>query len=369
MGQQPNLPQVSLEFENGRIGSEKKQAWPIENSITLLGRRSCCDIRFADESVSRVHASLILTPRGCGSWICWAGAGRRINGVSSAYAYLHDGSQIEIGSYKIRVRYHEDQARPHPAEAVLDEEPQNDRPHRRRSRQPRGTVSEDLLYNLVTNMAEMQKQMFDQSQLQIGPADSDAGVGPSKPAGPAQDRDQPRARNYQGNARIPASSERPRQTARGFAVPVAEPAAFFSDGLGERPIQLRMRLWTRNGRTMSCRLRALFPVQRGRRGKFRSPGACLGLRNPTRSKTTRFYSSGCRNWIGSETAGCRKSSGPSGVPASRRELVPVEASERNVVREQEKPSRDLSHVETSKARRTTSLQSRLTCITSTTRVG
>ncbi len=168
VGQQPNLPRVSLEFENGRIGSEKKQGWPIENSITLLGRRSCCDIRFADDSVSRVHASLILTPEGL--WIVdlLGRGGTRINGVSSAYAYLHDGSQIEIGNYKVRVRYHEHQARPHPAEAVLDEDqPKNDR-NPGRSRQPRGTVSEELLYDLVTNMAQMQKQMFDQSQLQIG---------------------------------------------------------------------------------------------------------------------------------------------------------------------------------------------------------
>jgi len=83
VGQQPNLPQVSLEFENGQIGGEKK-AWPIENSITLLGRRSCCDIRFADEGVSRVHASLVLTSEGL--WIVdlLGRGGTRVNGVASA---------------------------------------------------------------------------------------------------------------------------------------------------------------------------------------------------------------------------------------------------------------------------------------------
>ncbi len=162
--QQPGLPQVELEFENGKIGKEK-QVWPIENSITLLGRRSCCDIRFADESVSRVHASLVLTKEGL--WIVdlLGRGGTKVNGVLSAYAYLHDSSLIEMGGYKIRVHYKTRFSQPHPAEAVLDED---QRAPQRRGKSSAGTVSEDLLYDLVTNMAEMQKQMFDQSQMQIG---------------------------------------------------------------------------------------------------------------------------------------------------------------------------------------------------------
>ncbi len=163
--QLPGLPQVSLEFENGRVGSEKKQTWAIENSITLLGRRSCCDIRFADESVSRVHASLILTNEGLWAVDLLGRGGTKVNGVPSAYAYLHDGSQMEIGGYKIRVKYADRAAQPHPAEAVLDEEPKQ---NRNRTGSETRTVSEDLLYDLVTNLAQMQKQMFDQSQMQMG---------------------------------------------------------------------------------------------------------------------------------------------------------------------------------------------------------
>jgi pSer/pThr/pTyr-binding forkhead associated (FHA) protein len=169
VGQQPGLPQVSLEFENGKIGSEEKKLWPIENSITLLGRRSCCDLRFADESMSRVHASLVLTQEGL--WIVdlLGRGGTKVNGVPSAYAYLQNGSLIEMGGYKMRVRYAGRDSQPHPEEAFLNEEAR--RPRRRsgsRKSQKRGSVSEDLLYELVTTMAEMQKQLFDQSQLQIG---------------------------------------------------------------------------------------------------------------------------------------------------------------------------------------------------------
>lgn len=162
VGSPSQIPPIMLEFENGQVGREKQPSWPLENTITLLGRCSCCDIRLSDESVSRVHASLVLT--GEGLWIVdlLGRGGTLVNGVPAAYAYLPNGSQVQVGAFKIRIRYGRGQS--HPAEAVLNEE----EAALRADRSEACGVSEEELYELLSQVAEMQQQMLDQSQMQLG---------------------------------------------------------------------------------------------------------------------------------------------------------------------------------------------------------
>ena len=93
----PALLAIELVLMNASSSSKERRVLRISTSLTLIGASRQCDVWLKDESVSRVHASLVLTPYGL--WIVdlLGRDGIRVDGRPAYWKQLHDGSTIQIG--------------------------------------------------------------------------------------------------------------------------------------------------------------------------------------------------------------------------------------------------------------------------------
>jgi pSer/pThr/pTyr-binding forkhead associated (FHA) protein len=180
----PALPSIELALMNGRNSSKKRGVLRISTSLTLIGASRQCDVWLKDESVSRVHASLVLTPYGL--WIVdlLGRDGVRVDGRPAYWKQLYDGSTIQIGRFRFSVHF----ALASSQSTVKVEERPKDRNRgrskaesapaggtsqgkdRKRGRSkataPPGSMSEGSVMKLVKHLTEMQAQFFEHSQLQ-----------------------------------------------------------------------------------------------------------------------------------------------------------------------------------------------------------
>ena len=96
------LPEVKLELltttHAGRI-------WPINRLITLVGRDDRCRITLVDESISKVHCSLLLLPSGLWAIDLLGKDGIEVNGLPVRCAPLPEGSELRIGKYVLKTHY------------------------------------------------------------------------------------------------------------------------------------------------------------------------------------------------------------------------------------------------------------------------
>jgi hypothetical protein len=159
------LPAVHLEFINGRGNSRRGQSRKILGPVTLLGASRQCDFWLRDESVSTVHAGLVLTPDGLWVVDLLGRNGVLVDDRPAYWKHIHDGSLVQIGRFRFRVRFGDSNSR-----SGSDAEGRGDpeilpAPGRRKS--SRGTVSEDSVMAMFQHMTEMQNQFFEQSQVQM----------------------------------------------------------------------------------------------------------------------------------------------------------------------------------------------------------
>ncbi|MBX3436000.1 MAG: FHA domain-containing protein [Planctomycetaceae bacterium] len=96
------LPLVHLELLNQQF---KGMSWPINRVLTLVGRDDRCRITCADESISRVHCSLLLTPYGLWVIDLLGRGGIRVNGIPCRCASLAAGDELSVGRYHMRAAY------------------------------------------------------------------------------------------------------------------------------------------------------------------------------------------------------------------------------------------------------------------------
>lgn len=96
------LPQVDLEFLHDNA---PQPTWSVNRVITLVGRGPQCKLRFAAKSISTVHCSLVLTPTGLWVVDLLGRDGTKVNGSNVRCAPLAQNDEIEIGRYRIAVRY------------------------------------------------------------------------------------------------------------------------------------------------------------------------------------------------------------------------------------------------------------------------
>jgi hypothetical protein len=159
-------PIIQLDLLNGRSELQHRRSRQIDQPITLIGSGRKCDLWLRDESVSTIHASLVRTPRG--AWIVDL-LGRNGMWVDDRAAYwkqIHDGSKLQIGRFQIRVKFVSEPGAP-------PEQPSNATDtgavHRKRRRRKArgGSLSENAMLALVRQLAEMQSQFFEHSQLQM----------------------------------------------------------------------------------------------------------------------------------------------------------------------------------------------------------
>ena len=108
------LPEVKLELINT---AHKGRMWPINRLITLVGRDDRCRITCADDSISKVHCSLLLLPSGLWAIDLLGKDGIQVNGVPCRCAPLGEGSEVQIGKYLLRAHYPQLEGTPHVAVA------------------------------------------------------------------------------------------------------------------------------------------------------------------------------------------------------------------------------------------------------------
>ncbi len=99
------LPLVHLELMNRQF---KGMTWPINRVLTLVGRDERCRITCADERISRVHCSLLLTPHGLWAIDLLGRGGLRVNGQPRRCAYLASDDELRIGQYLMKAKYESD---------------------------------------------------------------------------------------------------------------------------------------------------------------------------------------------------------------------------------------------------------------------
>ncbi len=164
-GQTPNLPLVHLEFINGRGKSRRGQMRKILGPVTLLGGSRQCDLWLRDESVSKVHASFVLTQDGLWVVDLLGRDGVLVDDRAAYWKNVHDGSLVTIGRFQLRVRF-----------GAIDREPVRAAgrgrdpevlPAADRHKSSRGALSEDSVMAMFQQMTEMQNQFFEQSHVQM----------------------------------------------------------------------------------------------------------------------------------------------------------------------------------------------------------
>jgi hypothetical protein len=175
-----SLPIVYLELTNGRSESDGRRSRQLGGPLTLIGAVPQCDLWLRDDSISKVHASLVLTPHG--AWIVdlLGREGILVDGRSARWMQVHEGTELQIGRFRFRVRFASPAPVPAPGQGVLaTRRVRSDlssprvvsgelapRPRSRR-RAPRGTISEESVMLLVQQLSDMQQQFFEHSQLQM----------------------------------------------------------------------------------------------------------------------------------------------------------------------------------------------------------
>jgi pSer/pThr/pTyr-binding forkhead associated (FHA) protein len=181
----PALPSIELALINARSTSKKRSVLKISMSLTLIGSSRQCDVWLKDESVSRVHASLVLTPYGL--WIVdlLGREGVRVDGRPAYWKQLHDGSVIQVGRFRFSVHFgaasssstvkvpeqpKDRKRRQSKAEAAPPAGSKSKGNDRKRgpskAAAPAGSMSEGSVMKLVKHLTEMQAQFFEHSQLQ-----------------------------------------------------------------------------------------------------------------------------------------------------------------------------------------------------------
>jgi predicted component of type VI protein secretion system len=158
------LPAVDLEFLTDRGDARQDQSWRIAGAVSLVGASRQCDLWLRDESVSKVHASLVLTPRGL--WVVdLLGRGSvLVNGRPAYWKQIHDGARLQIGRYRFRVRFENPRG---PADQRHDDRPPEVLAAPDRLGAPPGGLSEQSVMTLIGHMADMQNQFFEHSQNQM----------------------------------------------------------------------------------------------------------------------------------------------------------------------------------------------------------
>lgn len=96
------LPEVELQTLNQTLGGI---SWPINRVITLVGRDDRCRITCGDSSVSKVHCSLLLLPSGLWVVDLLGKGGTLVDDAPQPFARLREGSVLQVGRYRMQVRY------------------------------------------------------------------------------------------------------------------------------------------------------------------------------------------------------------------------------------------------------------------------
>jgi hypothetical protein len=166
----PELPSFTLESVSRRRGSSDLPPQEFNAPVTLLGTSKRCHLVMEeDASVSRVHASLVLTPDGLFVVDLVGRGGVTVDGRREIWSQVHDGTVLQIGRASLRVRT--GAPRPKPigrlGRRAASMELTPDYSAQAPAAVVYGGLSEGAVLALVNQMAEMQNQFFEHSRMQM----------------------------------------------------------------------------------------------------------------------------------------------------------------------------------------------------------
>jgi hypothetical protein len=160
-------PIVQLDLLNGRSELQHRRSRQLTQPITLIGSGKNCDLWLRDDSVSTTHASLVRTPHGVWVVDLLGRNGVWINDRPAYWKQIHDGSELQIGRFRMRVKFVSEQGGPLLERPARSPEKRAVDRHRSRRSSRGGNLSENTMLALVRQLAEMQNQFFEHSQLQM----------------------------------------------------------------------------------------------------------------------------------------------------------------------------------------------------------
>lgn len=101
------LPKVSFELLNrpGMGIVSRQKYWPVRHQVSLIGWSPACKLQLKDGSVSRVHASVVLTQTGLWVVDLLGKGGTRVNDEAVNCAHLVDGDQLQIGRFRMEIHF------------------------------------------------------------------------------------------------------------------------------------------------------------------------------------------------------------------------------------------------------------------------
>ncbi len=98
-----DMPKAGLESPI-RMGAGAS-IWPLDKQFALVGRSEGCQLVLTDESISRLHAALLLTQSGVWVVDLLGREGIHVNGTRVRWAWLDHGDSLRLGRLAFVVRY------------------------------------------------------------------------------------------------------------------------------------------------------------------------------------------------------------------------------------------------------------------------
>lgn len=144
------LPTVSLQYLSK---SGKGDSWTINRPITLAGSSPRCKLRLRNQTVSKVHCSLLLKPDGLWVVDLLGKHGTVVNGERVRHSRIADEAILKLGCYTFRVSYGKEPVA-QPQKSIFGNGSVN------------AGVSEDFVSRLIDKFANMQQEFFSHSQRQ-----------------------------------------------------------------------------------------------------------------------------------------------------------------------------------------------------------
>ncbi len=159
------LPAYSVEILNGAPHSREPLVFQFSAPITLIGASPSCEVQLDDSSVSKIHASLVLTPAGLWVVDLLGRGGVLVEGRPAYWSQVLDNTVLEIGRFQLRIRFANSR------QTLTNRLETRVAPGYARVLAPGavtgGGLSEGAVLTLIGQLAEMQNQFFEQSRLQM----------------------------------------------------------------------------------------------------------------------------------------------------------------------------------------------------------
>lgn len=153
-------PVAELELLNGHSNSGSEDHRRLTSAVTLIGSNRQCDLWLRDKSVSKVHASLVLTTEGLWMVDLLGRDGVLVDGRPAYWKQIHDAMELTIGRFKLRVNLSGRQQR------SLIRAGSRQLAKKKRKQTDVGLTEKSVL-RILQHLADMQSQFFEHSQLQM----------------------------------------------------------------------------------------------------------------------------------------------------------------------------------------------------------